>query len=311
MKSHVLHTVWCYISGEAAGEFGNWSLLRVKGLIVTVMFNTKHMYVRGAGAVRRPALSAATSSTKTEWWRCRTRTPRWWRRWAKARSRCRSLATTWTARSSQPWPSSRWPSRCTSKWKAEATTNWTWTSTRVPSARGPGLQACGAKRISRWKWSSARDCTSRPRWTRTRKTCGCSPPTAAPRPRRTTRRHTSSDTPWSWTGKALGLGGGILSYLLSTIQYLKVKCKAQTTLAHIQVCIPDRKMPKFYRRSRITSRDIRVSSWKNPKPSENTIIWQGRPGPHFWRHTWHSPWDCSSENVRICRHAGSWENELR
>ena len=32
MKSQVLHTVWCNISGEAAGEFWHWSLLGVKGL---------------------------------------------------------------------------------------------------------------------------------------------------------------------------------------------------------------------------------------------------------------------------------------
>ena len=32
MKSHVLHTVWCNISGEAAGEIGDWSFLGVKGL---------------------------------------------------------------------------------------------------------------------------------------------------------------------------------------------------------------------------------------------------------------------------------------
>ena len=31
MKSQVLHTVWCDISGEAAGEICNWSLLGVKG----------------------------------------------------------------------------------------------------------------------------------------------------------------------------------------------------------------------------------------------------------------------------------------
>ena len=30
MKSQVLHTVWCNISGEAAGEIWNWSLLGVK-----------------------------------------------------------------------------------------------------------------------------------------------------------------------------------------------------------------------------------------------------------------------------------------
>ena len=32
MKSQVLHTVWCYISGEAAGGIWNWSRLGVKGL---------------------------------------------------------------------------------------------------------------------------------------------------------------------------------------------------------------------------------------------------------------------------------------
>ena len=32
MKSQVLHTVWCNISGEAAGELWNWSPLGVKGL---------------------------------------------------------------------------------------------------------------------------------------------------------------------------------------------------------------------------------------------------------------------------------------
>ena len=31
MKSQVLPTVWCNISGEAAGEIWNWSLLEVKG----------------------------------------------------------------------------------------------------------------------------------------------------------------------------------------------------------------------------------------------------------------------------------------
>ena len=33
MKSQAFHTVWCYISAEAAGEIWNWSLLGVKGLI--------------------------------------------------------------------------------------------------------------------------------------------------------------------------------------------------------------------------------------------------------------------------------------
>ena len=32
MESKVLHTVWCDISGEAAGEIWHWALLGVKGL---------------------------------------------------------------------------------------------------------------------------------------------------------------------------------------------------------------------------------------------------------------------------------------
>ena len=35
MENQVLHTVWCYIPGEAAGEIWNWSLLGVKGLSQT------------------------------------------------------------------------------------------------------------------------------------------------------------------------------------------------------------------------------------------------------------------------------------
>ena len=31
MKSQVLHAVWCYISGEAAGEIWYWSLFGVEG----------------------------------------------------------------------------------------------------------------------------------------------------------------------------------------------------------------------------------------------------------------------------------------
>ena len=38
MKSQVLHTVWCHISCEAAGEFWHWSLSGVKGLIGNLHF---------------------------------------------------------------------------------------------------------------------------------------------------------------------------------------------------------------------------------------------------------------------------------
>ena len=40
MKSQVLHTVWCNISGEDEGEIWNWSLFRVKGLILTLFLRS-------------------------------------------------------------------------------------------------------------------------------------------------------------------------------------------------------------------------------------------------------------------------------
>ena len=48
MKSQVLHTVWCNISGEAAGEICNWSLLGVKAIFCVVclccMMTMKTLY---------------------------------------------------------------------------------------------------------------------------------------------------------------------------------------------------------------------------------------------------------------------------
>ena len=41
MQSQVLHTVWCNISGEAAGEIWHWSLLGVKGLINAAYYEIK------------------------------------------------------------------------------------------------------------------------------------------------------------------------------------------------------------------------------------------------------------------------------
>ena len=37
MKSQVLHTVWCYVPGEAAGEICTWLLLGVKGFMYASM----------------------------------------------------------------------------------------------------------------------------------------------------------------------------------------------------------------------------------------------------------------------------------
>ena len=48
MESQVFHTVWCNITGEAAGEIWTWSLLRVKGLKVILFL----IYANFAGACR-------------------------------------------------------------------------------------------------------------------------------------------------------------------------------------------------------------------------------------------------------------------
>ena len=63
MESQVLHTVWCTIPGEAAGEIWNWSLLGVKGLNgwESVLFELRSERDNGADAAqqgidpRRPA----------------------------------------------------------------------------------------------------------------------------------------------------------------------------------------------------------------------------------------------------------------
>ena len=41
MENQVLHTVWCNISGEAAGDIWNWSLLGVEGLRYSTLLTTK------------------------------------------------------------------------------------------------------------------------------------------------------------------------------------------------------------------------------------------------------------------------------
>ena len=41
MKSQVLYTAWCYISGEAAGEIWHWSLLGVKGLRLVYTYDAR------------------------------------------------------------------------------------------------------------------------------------------------------------------------------------------------------------------------------------------------------------------------------
>ena len=50
MKSQVLHTVWCHISGEAAGEIWNWSLLGVKGCnVIVIPIVCRHYFPRTCG----------------------------------------------------------------------------------------------------------------------------------------------------------------------------------------------------------------------------------------------------------------------
>ena len=49
MKSQVLHTVWAYISGEAAGEIWHWSLSGVTGLRRVKVFCSVKEKLRGGG----------------------------------------------------------------------------------------------------------------------------------------------------------------------------------------------------------------------------------------------------------------------
>ena len=46
MKSQVLHTVWCNMTGEATGEIWTWSLFGVKGLImpITIWDDAEYVY---------------------------------------------------------------------------------------------------------------------------------------------------------------------------------------------------------------------------------------------------------------------------
>ena len=69
MKSQVLLTVWCNISGEAAAEIWNWSVLGVKGLrrsrtnatcYATVL---DHVATRLAGLAKRTQHGGQTHAT--------------------------------------------------------------------------------------------------------------------------------------------------------------------------------------------------------------------------------------------------------
>ena len=45
MNSHILHTVWCNTSEEAAEEIWNWSLLGVKGLMSEEFFDYEQLII--------------------------------------------------------------------------------------------------------------------------------------------------------------------------------------------------------------------------------------------------------------------------
>ena len=61
MENQVLHTVWCNISGEAAGDIWNWSLLGVEGLSLqnfpaSGLSSIKHYHFGGSQARWRISL---------------------------------------------------------------------------------------------------------------------------------------------------------------------------------------------------------------------------------------------------------------
>ena len=65
MKSQVLHTVWCNIAGEAAGETRNWSLLGMKGLII-------HFQIKNTAMLERNSIPQDELKKKyiagKDWW---------------------------------------------------------------------------------------------------------------------------------------------------------------------------------------------------------------------------------------------------
>ena len=80
MKSPVLHTVWCYVSGEAEGKIWNWLLLGVKATEQTrptlvqglIIFFTRTRYQRcgtnGVNLIKRQhEIMARTSSLANGW----------------------------------------------------------------------------------------------------------------------------------------------------------------------------------------------------------------------------------------------------
>ena len=66
LKSQLLYTVWCYISGEAAGEIWHWSLLEVKG------FKELALHMSMLGCNNRPFWSCSDGRTihsSSLWWK--------------------------------------------------------------------------------------------------------------------------------------------------------------------------------------------------------------------------------------------------
>ena len=60
MKSQVLHTVWCHISCEVAGEFWHWSLSGVKGLTLSLP--------RSKSPFSQPCVNDTYSWGSEHWW---------------------------------------------------------------------------------------------------------------------------------------------------------------------------------------------------------------------------------------------------
>ena len=80
----VLHTVWCNISGEAAGEIWNWSLLGVKGIqyrahehVCTFASLTSFICLCGREQMANfPSISLLFNALLTSW-------QTWWQSWWK------------------------------------------------------------------------------------------------------------------------------------------------------------------------------------------------------------------------------------
>ena len=133
MKSQVLHTVWCYISGEAAGEIWNWSLLGVKGLS-SRPFQIGPFSLPSTGPTPRSGFVRVQLCPNT-WWRYTADRIHVWGSQVRL-SRFSCFAVRWNLRS-RSVSASRGVSGKLCCWRSRPRgSGWSWTGSEQPSSDG-------------------------------------------------------------------------------------------------------------------------------------------------------------------------------